>query len=175
MAPQLIIFDVYGTLIKSDVRDGIVRPGFRELLDAYPDTKRVAFSDGAPVKLWDSLSDAGIYQVFNRIYHAYYCTSETAYTIVDEDLRVAAMAMGGGTIKRLTVACDELQVARRDTVFLGDNFRGRDKLAGKLNRIKFIQVPQFREVLPVSEEKDEHVRYERPGRSFSFASLIGKL
>ena len=41
---KLIIFDLYGTIIRADARGKIVRPGFQEFLEHYKNLKKVLFT-----------------------------------------------------------------------------------------------------------------------------------
>ncbi len=42
----LLIFDLYGTILKADKRDGIVRDGLSILLDYYKSSRTAIFTDG---------------------------------------------------------------------------------------------------------------------------------
>ena len=176
MAPQLIIFDVYGTLLKSDASedDFVVRAGFQELISAYPHAKKVAFSDANTRRVTRDLIQAGIYGAFSNVYDEHHCIREVAYSITDPRFRKLVMDMRGGEIKDLTTVCEREGVAKKDTVFIGDNFHGHERKAAQIHEVRYVQVPQFRNRVPIPDERDEHVQYETPPK-FTFTSLIGTL
>jgi phosphoglycolate phosphatase-like HAD superfamily hydrolase len=157
---KLIIFDVYGTIIKTDVADGIARPGLKELQEFYKDSLNVTCSDGEKKKIEYGLKLAGIYDYFDGHYS-------------DDNLIISDRIL-----KDLGRICKECGVKNSEAVFIGDNFVGRDEDSAKEFGIRFIKVPQFRHQLPPSSERiyhENYVKYDDPNNPFSFESLIGKL
>jgi len=158
---RLIIFDVYGTIIKADHADGIIRPGLRELMNFYKKQFKVTCSDGKKEIVEDDLISVGIYDDFDN--HYYY-----------EDTTIK----NGRLLKDLGKICEDCALPVSEAVFIGDNYVRRDWNSAKEFGMTFVKVPQFRHELPSDGDRfasEDHVIYEDPDRPFSFASLIGKL
>jgi phosphoglycolate phosphatase-like HAD superfamily hydrolase len=83
--------------------------------------------------------------------------------------------LGGGDLKRLDLACEEFGVTPDEAVFVGDNFNGRDKRAANFHRVRFLQVPQYRQNLPDWCEQDRNEGVIIYDQHFNIASLINKL
>lgn len=176
---KLIILDLYGTIIKSDVGDHKVRQGFQEFLEHYKDSKKVVFTDACIEQVEYDFQRAGLTKTFDGIYDARYCVSEEAYTIKNRKFKEALFKRGGGQVKNLEKACKDFSIAKEDSVFISDNFLGWDKKAAEIHEIKLIHIPQFRSEPPNWREellmKGRGVIYEDANNIFSFTSLIGKL
>src|SRR3989338_8428931 len=158
---DLIILDVYGTIVKADEIDGIVRPGLIEFLEHYKNKKIVVFTDATPGYAEETLSHAGILNKFDKIYDG----RDLVY--VDEFM-----------IKNLEKVCNEFSIPKSRAVFIGDNFFGRDEKSAKQYGIKFIKIPHFRSKPLEWAEKDYHkewVDFENSEEPFNFKDLIGKL
>lgn len=174
--PKLIIFDVYGTLLKSGHMDYIARDGLKELLDSYPNARKVAFSDGNESIVCSDLITAEIIENFEIVYTSRNCISKYVLSMKDDRIKRLDLNTENSEIKNLEQACLDFNVSIDDTVFIGDNQNGKDKDSAIYHGIKFIQVPQYRENLydlGVNEFEDPNVMYQP--RDFSFKSLIGKL
>ena len=157
---KLIIFDVYGTLIKADYADGVLRPGLRDLLAFYKDKLKVTCSDGDKETVEQDLESVGLYNDFDQHYFA------------------DNLIMLHRRLKNLKRICFDANLPVSEAVFIGDNHVGRDEDSARAFNVRFIKVPQFRQELPESEERishGEYVRYEDAANPFSFTSLIGKL
>ena len=175
---ELIILDLYGTIIKADERDGVVRDGFLEFLDFYKNKKTAVFSDGNPERVEADLQLLGLTEKFDRVYDRRDCVNEIVYTMTNERFKKALLSRGGGNIKNLEKACRDFSVPKSETVFIGDNFYGRDLKSAEIHGVRFIKVPQYRTNLPDWTEKErmkDYVEYEDPVNPFSFKSLIGTL
>ena len=175
---KLIILDMYGTIVKADKRDGVVRPGLQEFLDYYNGSKKVIFSDGNIETVEADLQLTGLTGKFDRIYDQRHCIAEVAYHMQSEKFRKILMSRGGGDIKNLEQACKDFSIPKSDAVFIGDNFYGRDCKSAEFHGVRFIRVPQFRANIPDWTERDRmeyYVEYENPTSPFSFISLIGKI
>lgn len=175
---KLLIFDLYGTLLKADKRDGEVRDGLLILLDHYASSKKAIFTDGRPDIVEPDLKLSGLKEKFDAIYDARHCISELYFKIESEDLRKRMTKYRGGNIKNLEVACNDLSIPKSDSVFVGDNFYDRDSKSAKLSDVRFIQVPQFRANPPHWSEKERNegiIQYEDSSNPFSFEMLIGKI
>jgi len=157
--PKLIIFDVYGTLLRADEGDNIARPGLREFLDFYKKQLKVTCSDSPLDILITDLKNAGIYSEFLDNYGE------------------GNLIYENGIMKNLGRICEDAYVRASEAVFLGDNHSGLDERSAKHFKIKFVKVPQFR-IRPASGTEKVlqkgYVKYDSQNR-FSFASLIGKL
>ena len=157
---KLIIFDVYGTLIKADQADGVIRPGLRELLGFYKDKLKVTCSDGQESIVGADLESVGLYEDFDMHYFA------------------DNLVMLHRRLKNLNKICHDANLPTSEAVFIGDNYVGRDEDSAQEFGVKFIKVPQFRQKLPPHAERITHgewVTYDNSENPFSFASLIGKL
>lgn len=176
---KLIILDLYGTIIRSDVGDKILRPGFPEFLEHYKDAKKVVFTDACTQQAEYDLQRAELQTKFNRVYDDRYCVAEQAYRMKNGKFREALFKRGKGQIKNLKKVCEDFSADKSDSVFISDNFLGWDALAAQIHEIRFIRVPQFRLDPPSWREKElmqgRGVVYEDPSNPFSFTSLIGKL
>ncbi len=160
MMVKLIIFDVYGTLIKADYADGVIRLGLRELLEFYKDKLKVTCSDGPEEIVGADLESVGLYRDFDMHYFA------------------DSLIRSSRTLKNLGKICYEANLPTSEAVFIGDNFVGRDEDSAQQFGVRFIKVPQFRQKLPPYSERlthEEWVIYEDSQNPFSFESLIGKL
>lgn len=163
---EVIIFDLYGTILKADERDGVVRNGLEEFMNFYKSKKRVVFSDGDIRRIEDDLEISGLTGKFDGIYGK------------ELMVYISRLHGGDGWVKNLEMVCKDFSVAKSDAVFIGDNFVGRDQKSAEKYGIQFIKIPQFRSRAPDWSEKDFHrdyVDYEDPKNPFSFKSLIGKL
>ena len=151
----LIILDVYGTLIKADKADDVIRPGLEEFLEYYKKSSIVVFSDGEIAAVEFDLSQAGLNGRFVKIYGSEH---------LDER-----------KLKNLELITTELSIPKNKTRFIGDNAGNKDYCSAKRYGIPFIKIPQFRERIPSSEEPvyDKHVKYET--KPFTFVSLMGRL
>ena len=159
---ELIIFDVYGTIIKTDEADGIARLGLRELMDFYKHQLKVTCTDGWESMVESDLKSAGIYDNFD--YHYYKGT--------------ITKANGGRIIKNLKKICEDCGLSASEAVFIGDDFSGRDEASAREFGVRFVKVPQFRSKLPSNNERilnGKSVQYEDLKKPFNFASVIGKL
>ncbi|MBI2545054.1 MAG: HAD family hydrolase [Candidatus Aenigmarchaeota archaeon] len=178
MMRRLIILDLYGTIVKADKRDGVVRPGLQEFLDYYSDSKKVIFTDGDIETVEADLRLTGLTGKFDRIYDQRHCIAEVAYHMQNEKFRKILTSRGRGDIKNLEQACKDFSIPKSDAVFIGDNFYGRDCKSAEFHGVRFIRVPQYRTNLPDLDERDKtegYVEYEDPTSPFSFMSLIGKI
>jgi FMN phosphatase YigB (HAD superfamily) len=158
--PELIIFDVYGTLLYADEEDRVVRPGLRELMDFYKSQFKVTCSDGEEDILEQNLRSAGIYDDFDNHYGA--------KNLIHE----------GRLLKNLGRICAESNSQPSEAVFIGDNAYGRDERSAERFGVRFIRVAQFRQNPPAQYEifsQGDDVEYETRDNLFSFTSLIGKL
>jgi phosphoglycolate phosphatase-like HAD superfamily hydrolase len=160
---KLIICDLFGTLIKADVSDGIIRPGFQNFWEHY--TKQgnlfVVSSDGSEEGVKDALQRAGLIEKFSGVYDARHLEGYT-----------------GESLKDLARICDDFGVSNLDAVFIGDDSREKDSCSAYCARIRFIQVPQFRENQPTQDARlrnGKTVTYEVEGNPFSFKQQIGKI
>jgi len=149
----LIILDVYGTLIKADKADDVIRPGLEEFLEYYKKSRIVVFSDGAVEAVSFDLEQAGLKLV--KIYGSEHLDKRK--------------------LKNLELITTELSIPKNKTRFIGDNAGNKDYCSAKRYGIPFIKIPQFRERIPSSEEPvyDKHVKYET--KPFTFVSLMGRL
>jgi len=175
---ELIIVDLYGTIIKADERDGIVRDGFLEFLDFYKDKKKVIFSDGDAEKVEEDLRRLRLTEKFDGVYDSRDCVDEIVYAMVNEKFKKLLLSRGGGNIKNLEKACRDFSVPNSEAVFIGDNFNGRDSKSAEIHAVRFIKVPQYRANPPdwlERERAEGYVEYENPVNPFSFKSLIGRL
>ncbi len=175
---KLIILDLYGTIIKADKRDGVVRPGLQEFLRHYDSSKKVIFTDGDAETVEADLELAGLAERFDRVYDERYCFYEVAYRVQNERFRKTLMSKGGGDIKNLEQACRDFSIPKSDAVFIGDNFYGRDRKSAEFHGVRFIRVPQFRANPPdlyTIENTEYYTEYEDLKSPFSFKSLIGVL
>lgn len=175
---KLLIFDLYGTLLKADKRDGEVRDGLLTLLDHYASSRKAIFTDGRPDIVEADLGSSGLREKFDAVYDAQHCISESYFTIKNEDLRKRMVKYGRGNIKNLEVVCNDFSIPKSDSVFIGDNFYDRDSKSARLSDVRFIQVPQFRANPPqwIEKEKNEGIiQYEDSSNPFSFEMLIGKI
>lgn len=151
---ELIILDCYGTILKADNADGVVRPGLEDFLEHYQEKKIVVFSDGKMDAVEYDLTQAGLKGRFVKIY--------------------GAESLDGERLKNLEKAITGFGISRTETMFIGDNGGNKDYRSAKKYGINFIKVPQFRDRIPLPNEMvfDRHVKYEK--HPFSFTSLIGK-
>lgn len=175
---KLIILDLYGTLIKSDLHDRVVRPGLLTFLDYYKDSKKVVFSDGRPDSVRGDLESAGLLEKFNAIYDSKDCVDESVFYLSDLEEKKMLLDMGGGSFKNLAKVCEDFSISKKNSVFIGDNYAGREKKAARIHKIKYVHVPQFRERLPDEYTRLDNLKniiYDDPSNPFSFKSLIGKL
>ncbi len=172
---KLIIFDLYGTILKSDKHDGIVRPGLYEIMDHYGESSKAIFTDGVAETVEFSLECAGLAGKFDKVYCWDHCVSEHAYSTKVEKFKKYLLQGGTGNVKNLSLACSDFSVSELDAVFIGDDYLGRDSKSAKLNGVRFIKVPQFRDAPPGWEEREDYghyVDYEDPKNPFSLVSLI---
>lgn len=175
---KLIILDLYGTLIKSDRADGVLRPGLLTFLDYYKNTKKVVFSDGRPDFIRGDLESIGLLEKFDAIYDSEDCVDESVFYLPDSEEKKRLLDIGGGSFKNLIRVCEDFSINQKETVFIGDNYEGREKKAARIHGIRYIHIPQFRHALPdysTMRLKKEHIIYDDPRAPFSFESLIGKL
>jgi len=159
--PGLIIFDVYGTIIKSDNADGIIRPGLKELMDFYKQSLKVTCSDGRKEMVESDLESVGIYDWFD-------CHYSYEDTIIKN----------GRILKNLGKICEDCALPVSEAVFIGDNYVRRDWDSAREFGMTFVKVPQFRHKLPSDGDRfasEDHVIYDDLKNPFSFVSLIGKL
>ena len=150
---ELIILDVYGTLIKADQADNLIRPGLEEFLRYYQNKFIVAFSDGEVEAVKFDLKRAGL--TFTWVY---------GYEHLDES-----------KLKNLELVTKELSIPKVKTKFISDNARNKDYHSAKKYGVPFVKIPQFRGRIPLSDEivYDIYVNYET--EPFTFASLISRL
>ena len=162
--PELIILDIYGTILSADELGRIIRPGLMEFLEHYKDKNIVAFTDAdLDYGIEEILSYAGVLDKFDWVYDG-------------RDL--VYIDMHTGRIKNLEKACNDFSVPKSKAVFIGDNFVGRDENSAKQYGIRFIKVPHFRSKpmdWRVRESNEDWVEYEDPKNPFNFKDLIGKL
>lgn len=161
---RLVILDLYGTLVKADIVDNIVRPGFQEFWEHYhKDHLFVVSTDGSKRGVKDTLQDSRLIDKLDGFYDEGHLEE-----------------LGGQYLKNLVLICQNAGVDTKDTVFIGDNFAGRDENSAFYADIRFIQVPQYRDKLPSASEiaiNRHHVCYEDPNKAklFNFKSLIGRI
>ena len=175
---ELIILDMYGTLVRADVIDGVARDGLADFLNFYKEKKLAVFSDGEEDRLLDNLEAIGFSNNFNAVYGSRSCVSELFYTMQNPEFRREMLEFGRGNTKYLTKACENFSISPEKTIFIGDNFSGKDEMSAELNSIRFIKVPQFRLRSPGYHDRmaeEYYVEYEDSENPFSFRSLIGKL
>lgn len=159
---KLIIFDLYGTLVKSDVEDCEIRPGFQDLWEHYK--KKATFiisTDGKTLDVQEILKKTKLKDKFTAVYDCEH--------LFEAD---------GRTIKDLTRILLDHSTSAKNSVFIGDNFLGCDECSAFYAKIPFIQVPQFR-LSPPSEYIKSFQRdwtiYESEDNPFTFKSLIGRI
>lgn len=173
---DLIILDLFGTIVKADKNDFVIRNGLREFLASYSNVKKAVFSDADNDSIEYILKGTQIEEYFDGIYGAPFCIAEGAYKLKDEKLRVMCSKLRGN-VKNLGKVCVDFSVSPGRAVYIGDNFENRDKKSAEFNVVPFIQVPQFRENPPSWEQRDRtqgFIVYDDK-RAFSFQNLIGKI
>jgi hypothetical protein len=174
--PKLIIFDVYGTILKADIMDYTPRFGLAELLENYKDAIIVAFTDADESSVGYDLSSSGLINIFKRVYVDRNCVFKSDVNINQERIELVRLCKKNFLLKNLEKVCNDFDIEKKDAVFIGDNRIGRDQDSALYYGIKFIQVPQYREKDPDKNTinfNGSNVFYEP--RDFSFMSLIGKL
>ncbi len=160
---ELIIFDLYGTLIKADKRDGILRDGFYELVEHYKQKRLILFSDAEKEDILDDLRLCKLESTITAVY----CGKDLSYERLADKRKFM--------LKNLKKPCEDFSVDKSKAVFIGDNQFNRDLLSARHYDVAFIQVPQFRESEPCVRERElykAHVQYESRGCRFSLAGLI---
>ena len=161
---ELIILDLYGTLVKSDVEDNEARPGFQEFWEYYKrDHLFVVSTDDLELYARVTLEDSNILDNFDEVYGAGYLDF-----------------LGGHYLKNLGSICQNAGVHPKDAVFIGDNCAKKDERSASYAKIRFIKVLQFRQDTPSRSSRilnGPGVVYEnlRSGNLFTFKSLIGKI
>ena len=174
---RLLIFDLYGTILRADKRDGVVRDGLLNLLDYYKPSKTAIFTDGYEDRVMADLEFSGLIGKFDAVYHARHCVPEN-YLRLREEFKKRILKIGGGTIKNLERVCNDFGIPKAESVFIGDNFYDRDEKSAEIFGLRFIKVPQFRANPPDWREKEKNeciVEYEEPSNPFSFKTLIGRI
>lgn len=174
MDPELLIFDVYGTLLKADDKRNNVREGFVDFVNYYNNSTIVAFSDAPEQIVCDDLSSANIITYFDLVFSDRDCVFKSDTHMNHERIKSLNLFPGNYELKNLESACDQFKVEKANTVFFGDNLKGKDKDSALYYDIKFVQVPQFRDKLPNQFMIDENVIYDEINK-FTFRNYIGKL
>lgn len=161
MAPELIILDLYGTLVKSDKCDDVIRPGFQEFHDFYNNSFFAISTDGSTLGTTETLKETGLDKMMDFVYDEKHLNE-----------------LGGKILKDLYLVCKNLGIPTERTIFIGDNHYGVDEDSAFCAGIKFIKVPQFREELPSETQRlfnSRWTEYENYKNPFNFKSLIGKI
>jgi|SRR3989344_6121560 len=166
----LVIIDLYGTIVKTDSRLP-VRDGFGEFSQFYREqgVKVVLFTDGPEESTIQILDRFRLWDKFDEVY-----TEEDLAVVNDGDSFTGISY----SLKDLQKPCNKFSVDPSNTVFIGDNFYGRDQRSADHYGIRFFKVPQYRSEPPSWQERDSlegYVDFEGWGRTFSFRSLIGNL
>jgi len=177
VGPKVIIFDVYGTILKSDAPDYTVRDGFRELISYYSKAIIVAFSDASEDVVGSDLVVAEIINKFDVFYSERNCIQKHVLMLDNKDrLQKLGLDSENQEIKDLEQVARDFDVSLNDLVFIGDNKTNKDKESAIYHGVNFIQVPQYREKMPNERAiiiNGPDVFYKPV--DFSFKSLIGKL
>lgn len=160
---KLIILDLFGTLVKANLSQNQVRPGFQEFFEHYKREGNlfVICSDGSERGVKDALLDTGLLEKFDGVYDERHLERYT-----------------GQYLKDLAQACQDFDFPTSESVFIGDDFRGIDSSSAYYAQVPFIQVPQFREISPNREDirrNGRTVYYDNPKNPFSFSQLIGRI
>lgn len=123
---RLIILDLYGTLVRTDVADNTPRRGLVDFLKRNKKERKkiVLFTDDSEESAREVLSDARILNYFNRLY---------SREDFDEE-----------GCKNLSKVCYDFKITKHDMVFIGDNGVGRDTASAKKYGIALKKVPQYR-------------------------------
>jgi len=167
---DLIIVDLYGTIVKTDGRLPI-RDGFEEFSQFYREqgVKIVLFTDGpeeSTIRLLDRFS---LWDEFDEVY------TEEDLTLVDYGDFFTGISY---TLKNLQKPCNKFSTDPTNALFIGDNNYGRDQRSADHYEIRFIKVPQYRDEIPTWHERDstkDYVDFDDSKNPFSFISLIGQL
>lgn len=123
---RLIILDLYGTLVRTDVADNTPRKGLVDFLkrNKREGKKIVLFTDDNEESAREVLNEARILNYFDKLY---------SRKDLDED-----------GCKNLLKVCYDFNASKYSTVFIGDNGFGRDAASSKKYRIALKKVPQYR-------------------------------
>ena len=120
---KLIVFDMYGTLVRIDQAKE-QRKGLKEFLEKHKDKiKVVATDDPQEERVARLLEENNIRQYFKKLY---------TLKDIDQD-----------DCKDLAKIAKEFNVKNTEMVFIGDNYIGRDKRSCEKFKVKFIKVPTF--------------------------------
>ena len=120
---KLIIFDLYGTLVRVDSVPQ-QRAGLIDFLEKNKNKIIIVFTDDYDKeRVKKLLKENGIIKYIKKIYY---------FKDIDKD-----------DCKNLGKVCKDFNVKKQEAVFIGDNLVGRDLRSTQKYNIKFIQVPTF--------------------------------
>ncbi len=160
---ELILLDLYGTLVKADISSTEIRRGFKDFFDYY-NSRNLNFSivtDASLIDVRETFEICPFLSKVGPVYDQRYLTD-----------------FAGQILKDLDRICNEFRVHCSQALMIGDDYQERDSCSAHYAGISFIQVPQFRENSPTAEEikrNGESIIYENPGKPFSFIELIGRI
>ena len=126
--PDLIMLDLYGTLVNAFKKDNTPRKGIYSFLEKNKSKKVIVTDDPCKDYVKSILSEQGILDHFAEIY-------------TGEDL--IAIKNYRGKRKDLARICSLFAVAASQAVFIGDG--ERDRLDAKREGVKFIHLPKYLE------------------------------
>ncbi len=160
---ELISIDLAGTIVPCDKGPIVVRPGFKEFMEAYrPHTILVMFTDGYPETVQEYMDRVPELRLFEAIYDSRHCM----------------YIPGDGPVKNLKKLLHDAGIAPELAVHIGDNWMNRDRMSAEQAGVRFIRIPQFRHNAADYHERDRNdgfVIYEDPKQPWSFLELVGKI